>query len=120
VPRLSALTFLARAITPPGRSRRYDTRFFVADAAEIAHRVPITDGELSRLDWFTFEEMRSLDLPGITRVVIEDLADRLSAGPVPAASAPVPFYFLRAGTFERMMIATGEAAAPASAGLDDD
>lgn len=102
VPRLSGLTYLARAITPPGRPRRYDTRFFMADARAIAHRVDVTDGELSRLDWFSIEEMRSLDLPGITRVIIEDLSDRLASGT--GAAVGVPFYFYRNGAFEREML----------------
>lgn len=101
VPRLSVLTFFARAITPPGRPRRYDTRFFLADASAIARRIDVTDGELSRIDWFAIEEMRSLDLPGITRVVIEDLADRLAGG---TSAAGVPFYFHRNGAFERVVL----------------
>lgn len=104
VPRLSGLTYFARAITPPGRPRRYDTRFFVIDASEVAHRIEIPEGELTELDWFTLEDMRSLDLPGITRVVIEDLADWLAAGLPRARSLPVPFYFHRNGTFERTLL----------------
>jgi 8-oxo-dGTP pyrophosphatase MutT (NUDIX family) len=104
VPRLASLTFLARAITPPGRTRRYDTRFFMAEASEVALRTERTDGELSRLDWFSLEEMRALDLPGITRVIVEDLAERLGAGFPGSANAPVPFYFQRKGTSERLLL----------------
>lgn len=105
VPSLSALTFFARAITPPGRARRYDTRFFFADARAIAHRIDLTDGELSGIDWFSIDEARSLDVPGITRAVIEDLSDRLGASPS-AEDAPVPFYFYRDGKFERVLLSS--------------
>ena len=94
-PTLSALTFLARAITPPGRIRRYDTRFFLADAEALTQRTLGGDGELLDLDWFTLPQVRALDLPGITRLIIEDLAHDLETG----ASGPraVPFYYQRAG-----------------------
>lgn len=104
VPRLAPLTFFARAITPPGRPRRYDTRFFCVEASAIAQRVEARDDELEALDWFTFAEMRSLDLPGITRVVIEDLAERLAGGPASSAELPVPFYFHRNGAFQRALL----------------
>jgi 8-oxo-dGTP pyrophosphatase MutT (NUDIX family) len=114
VPRLSSLTFLARAITPPGRPRRYDTRFFLAEASGIAHRVAMTDGELESLEWFTIEEMRGLELPTITRVVVEDLADRLKLGIPGSADVPVPFYFQRHGLHERVLLRqAGETAAMA-------
>ncbi len=102
LPRLSALSFFARAITPPGRPRRFDTRFFWTDAASIARKVEPCDEELSGFDWFTPDEIRALDLPAITRVIIEDLSDRLTAGAT--ADAPVPFYHQRAGSFRRELL----------------
>lgn len=104
VPRLGALTLFARAITPPGRPRRYDTRFFALDAREIALRVPPPDAELQSLDWFTLDEARSLELPSITRAVVEDLADRIASG-LHERRTPVPFYYFRNGSFRRELIA---------------
>lgn len=109
LPSLAALTFFARAVTPPGRPRRYDTRFFCAEASCIAHKVDTLDGELSSLDWFTFEQVRTLDLPSITRVVLEDLADRLTVGWSPAHDVPVPFYNNRNGTFRRVLLTADQA-----------
>ena len=37
-PDLGAMHFIARAITPPRRARRFDTRFFAAEVDAIAHR----------------------------------------------------------------------------------
>lgn len=107
LPKLSQLRFFARAITPPGRPRRYDSRFFYADVSSIAVRTDINDGELSSLDWFTFEEMRALDLPAITRVVLEDLIDRLridSQGDHASAAAAVPFYWHKNGASRRQLL----------------
>lgn len=101
VPRLSGLTFFARAITPPARPRRYDTRFFMADATHIADTTGKPDDELHEIGWFTLDEIRGLDLPNITRAVVEDLAQRLKA---PEEPAPVPYYRFQRGTFRRDLI----------------
>src|ERR1700733_6592543 len=37
VPRLDAFDLVARAVTPPGRTRRFDARFFMAGGEAIAH-----------------------------------------------------------------------------------
>lgn len=103
-PSLAPLTYFARAITPPGRPRRFDTRFFCCDIAAVAHRVEAIDGELSGLDWFTVDAMRTLDLPSITRVIVEDLGDRLALGPLGPSDAAIPYYHQRHGTFKRELL----------------
>jgi 8-oxo-dGTP pyrophosphatase MutT (NUDIX family) len=92
-PDLSALHFVARAITPPGRPRRFDTRFFAADAAAIAHKIEGVVGpeaELVELVWVPIAEARALDVPSITQVVLRDLEARIAAGF--SRELPVPYY----------------------------
>lgn len=101
MPSLSGLTFLARAITPPARPRRYDTRFFLADASALAQTSANRDDELRDLGWFTLDEIRNLDLPNITRAIVEDLAERLAA---PDRNIPVPYYRFEHGSFRRDLI----------------
>ena len=102
-PALTPLTFFARAITPPGRPRRYDTRFFCIAAEAVVHKVA-ADGELSDLEWHSIEQARTLDLPNITRVVLEDLGERIAAGALHKCDVPVPFYHRRNGNFHRDLI----------------
>jgi 8-oxo-dGTP pyrophosphatase MutT (NUDIX family) len=103
-PRLDSLAYFARAITPPGRVRRYDTRFFVVDAASVAHRSERADGELLDVGWYTIGAARNLNLPGITRVVIEDLVHWLERPGATLTRDPVPFYVHRSGRFERTFL----------------
>jgi len=106
-PSLNGLTFLARAITPPGRPRRYDTRFFCVEAGHIVHREPPLDAELLDQDWFSLDEMRMLDLPHITRAIIEDLDEWLqNGGNSPLLNHPVPYYYYANGAYERDLIRT--------------
>lgn len=102
LPLLSGLTFLARAITPPARPRRYDTRFFMADASLVAQTSASRDDELRDLGWFTLDEIRDLNLPNITRAIVEDLAQRLIA---PSQNNPIPYYRFERGSFRRDLIA---------------
>jgi 8-oxo-dGTP pyrophosphatase MutT (NUDIX family) len=90
---LSGLHLIARAITPPRRPRRYDTRFFAADADHIRHRVDgVTgpDAELIELVWLPIAEARRLDMPEITGIVLEELEVRINGGM--SHDLPVPFY----------------------------
>lgn len=92
-PALDAIDFLARAITPPGRPKRFDARFLVIDARFIAKRVEgavHSRAELVELVWTPLDEARRLDLPEITRRTLDDLAEALGSGL--DKQRPRPFY----------------------------
>lgn len=78
-PCLAGFSFVGRAITPPMRHKRFDARFFMADAADclIDDRPPADSRELADLRWFTLSEAGELDLPNVTRYVISEIEARL-------------------------------------------
>lgn len=71
-PRLDTLHLIARAITPPYRSRRFDARFFMGEADLIqgdVHEAPEGSGELLELHWVSLKNAQKLELPNITRKI---------------------------------------------------
>jgi 8-oxo-dGTP pyrophosphatase MutT (NUDIX family) len=78
-PELDKLAFVCRAVTPPYRPRRFDARFFLADAeTALADDRPARSGEeLLHTRWFSFPEALKLDLPSVTRFVLGEVAARL-------------------------------------------
>lgn len=88
LPDLAALTYIARAVTPPGRTRRFDARFFMADAAALLSPDPTAgSGELDEIAWLPLAEAQALDLPAITRFVLGEVAQRLDQ----PGDRPLPF-----------------------------
>lgn len=86
-----ALRFVFRAITPPGRTRRFDARFFLVDANALAidpDDFAMASGELSHLHWIGLAPARALDLPFITEVVIAEVDALLRGHDQPG----VPFF----------------------------
>lgn len=78
-PDLSQLVFVCRAITPPHRTRRFDARFFMADAERVlSDDAPVGGDELLDTRWFSFDEAEQLDLPSITRFVLKEVRARLN------------------------------------------
>lgn len=83
VPSGDGLRFIFRAITPPGRSRRFDARFFMVDAARIAGDLDTFGAacdELACLQWVPLRDARALNLPFITEVVLAEAARILRTG----------------------------------------
>jgi 8-oxo-dGTP pyrophosphatase MutT (NUDIX family) len=91
-PSADAMGFVFRAITPPGRPRRFDARFFLADAGAVRgdpDDFSRASDELSLLQWIPIAEVRRFDLPFITQVVLAEVVARL---PDLAPPETVPFY----------------------------
>ncbi len=104
---LTGLVYFARAITPPGRSRRFDSRFFVADASIVTNLEsphPLPSEELLELNWVTMPEALDLNLPSITRDVLGLLAPFLAEKCLPPQDCPVSFHFNRGKTWRVEML----------------
>jgi len=93
LPDAGALSFVFRAVTPPGRPRRFDARFFLAHAEDIAgdpDDFSAASDELSHLRWVPLAEARAHDLPFITEVVLAEVEDLIERGGPPEA---VPYFY---------------------------
>lgn len=105
-PSLETLRFVARAITPPGRVRRFDTRFLAAFRDDVA--VALAEGgptdELEEIVWLPIEEAKQADVPGITRTILGELETRLQEDPWMTPGWPVPFYRMVHNFFRRELI----------------
>lgn len=102
-PSLSGLRYVARAITPPGRTRRFDTRFLAIwrdhVALELAEGGPTN--ELEDLVWVPLDKAREMDIPEITRLILGDVAQRLEGDATLSPGSAVPFYRMVGKTFRR-------------------
>jgi 8-oxo-dGTP pyrophosphatase MutT (NUDIX family) len=86
-----SLRFIFRAITPPGRTRRFDARFLLAHADSLDDNredFTLASGELQHLRWLALPDARALDLPFITEVVLAEVAALVSGHDQPG----VPFF----------------------------
>ena len=72
-PDLAGLIYFARLITPPQRDKRFDTRFFRADAERLVSLDPVDSKELEDVAWFSIDRCRSLELPFATRLILSEL-----------------------------------------------
>ena len=93
-PPLDKIDFIARAVTPTYRSRRFDTRFFMifddfiqTDPDDMIK----ASGELLDLHWLTLAETQKLDLPTITRWIIDMVQQRLKLSRDAQLHAPATY-----------------------------
>ncbi len=106
-PCISQLRLVARAITPPGVPRRFDTWFF-AMRLEDNHHVPeegfVSSGELEDLHWVAPQDAFRSDTREITRVILVELMNRLARDPDLDSAYPAPCYTTRYDRFHRHMM----------------
>lgn len=91
-PRADVLRFIFRAVTPPGRPRRFDARFFIANSETVdGSDEDFSDAsdELGHLHWIDLTEAKALDLPFITEVVLSEV---IAITRAPDTPRKVPFF----------------------------
>ncbi len=102
-PDLSPLRYVARAITPPGRVRRFDTRFFFCFTDDVGiEPANIKDSaELQDLQWLDMRDSSGVNMAAITRMVLEDVTNFMIGDQPLQFESRVRLYFERRGTFIR-------------------
>lgn len=93
IPSGEGMRFVFRAVTPPGRPRRFDARFFLVDAERVASDLDDFSQaceELSHLQWIPLAEARDFDLPFITEVVLAEIEADLKD---PNRNAHIPYFY---------------------------
>jgi len=99
-PALEHLCFAYRAITPPGRTRRFDARFFLVDARHVSGELKQRgDGsdELLDLKWLTIDEALAHRTVQVTRHVLQEIAARHLKPGLLETPHQVPFRYRRRG-----------------------
>lgn len=108
LPALGDLRYFARAVTPPGHVRRFDTRFFIAfrdSLPGLEDMELIPSGELEDLGWVDMNEVDKLDVARITQTILKEAQMLLSETPLNLpAMLPVAQYSKRYGRFVREVI----------------
>lgn len=100
---LSSLRYVARAVTPPGNVRRFDTRFFCTFTDETALRLDCmrNSEELHDLQWLDIGSNSTLNIPPITQTILEDVQAQMTAQPSLPFDLEGPYYYARRGQFLR-------------------
>ncbi|MEM1378569.1 MAG: NUDIX hydrolase [Pseudomonadota bacterium] len=100
LPSETKLRYMARAITPPGHIRRYDTRFFAAFVEEGFGETTVKplDNEFSSVGWYARSEIPTKQLHRITDKVLTATEKRLEVDPkLQIGAIDVPCFRFRYG-----------------------
>jgi len=90
-PALDCLDFIARAVTPPGRPRRFNARFFMARAEDAAGEIRHSS-ELGDIRWVRLDEARELPLPTITGLILGEIGRLVKEPPDRKSQRKIPLF----------------------------
>ena len=103
----SELVPVARAITPPRRPRRFDTRFFALDGTASGmslepHRAP--SEELDSIRWLGFDAVADIPVAAVTSTILEELREHLDSEGGLSPARPMPYYRVVHRFFHRSLL----------------
>ena len=90
-PALGCLDLIARAVTPPGRPRRFNARFFMARAEDAIGRI-CHSSELGDIRWVRLDEARELPLPTITGLILGEIGRLVKEPPDRKKQRKIPLF----------------------------
>ncbi len=96
-PALDVLDYVFRAVTPPKRPRRFNARFFIADAKHALGELR-SNGELVDLKWVGLRDAQALPIPQVTHLVLDMVGEQIKRPPADG-DRPVPRFQTIHGRF---------------------
>ncbi|WP_162242458.1 NUDIX domain-containing protein [Rhizobium sp. Leaf371] len=98
-PDLERLRYVARALTPPGHVRRFDTHFFAlfTDEVDLDLAVLQDSRELEDFRWVPVGDPTEVAIPDITARILHAVHTRLDADPLLGFDGTVPYFHVRNG-----------------------
>lgn len=90
-PALDCLDLIARAVTPPGRPRRFNARFFMARAEDASGEIRHSS-EMGDIRWVRLDEARELPLPTITGLILGEVGRLMKEPPDPGMQRKIPLF----------------------------
>ncbi|MDO8977143.1 NUDIX domain-containing protein [Reyranella sp.] len=90
-PALDCLDLIARAVTPPGRPRRFNARFFMARAEDASGEIRHSS-EMGDIRWVQLDEARELPLPTITGLILGEIGRLVKEPPDRTAQRKIPLF----------------------------
>ena len=90
-PALDSLDLIARAITPPGRPRRFNARFFMARAEDASGEIRHSS-EMGDVRWVKLNEARELPLPTITGLILGEIGRLIKEPPDRKKQRKIPLF----------------------------